>query len=887
MNPNPRPITKRERVSQFCGVLVALISGAALAGWFTGSVVLKGIGDGYIPMAPNTAVIFFLLGLILATYRSTSGRFLLFARLAAVVAIAIVTTRLSEYLTGVDLKVDHWFFRFPAEHLGLAPVGKMAFFTAMTFMLVGAALLLATLSKPRWANDVAKGLSVVITFIGLMFSLGYFYGAPLMYGGQSIPMALNTAICFIVFGCGLLIRGSIRDVNERRQAKEALQKAYDELEARVEERTRELHAQQDFLRAVVDTSPNAIFVKDSQGRFTLVNQAVEDAYGRSAKEIIGKTEADFNGYHEEIQTFVKDDTEVIQTLRPKFIPEEQLTNHKSGETRFFQVIKVPLKLPGTETVQLLGVATDITDRKRSEQALRQSEERYRLLFESNPQPMWVYDIETLLFLAVNDSTVFHYGYSREEFLTMTIKDIRCHEDLPALLKEVSKEDSGVKAAGTWKHRKKDGSPIDVEIISHPLVFGERNAKLVLAKDITERKRAQEALHETEEQLRQSQKLEGVGQLAGGIAHDFNNLLTVIGGYTDLLLTGSELNEPAREKMKEIKKAAERASSLTRQLLAFSRKQVLKPELLDINSLVEGVGKMLGRLIGEHVETILSLKPEVGTINADPSQVEQVLINLVVNARDAMPNGGKITIETANVELDPAYSDMHIAVKPGSYVMLAVSDTGSGMDAETRKHIFEPFFTTKEVGKGTGLGLSMIYGIVKQSGGNIWVYSEPGKGTSFKVYFPRVQAEGAESVAVREPAENFQLPVAKTILLVEDEEMVRKLACDILQSGGYQVLVAKNGEEAIETCKTHTGTIDLMVSDVVMPGMNGKQVAERVRPLHQEMEVLFMSGYTDDAIIQHGVLEPGTNFLEKPFTAEALISKVRETLTKAQGSRRDS
>lgn len=752
MKANLWPLIIYERVSRACGVFVVIISGTALAGWFTNSVTLKGIRAGYIPMAPNTAVMFLLLGVILATFTSNSKKFLYAAKVAPVLAMAVAIARLSEYVTGVSLSVDHWVFRFPAEQLGLAPVGKMAFFTAMTFVLLTVAFVLLVFSQQRWLNSVAQALSVIVTFIGAAFSLGYLYGAPLLYGGRSIPMALNTAICFFLSGVGLLVRASMRDINERRTAREALQKAHDELEVRVRERTAELQAQREFLRAIVDTSPNAIFVKDSEGRFTLVNKAVEDAYGRAAEEILGKTEADLNGYHEEIQTFVRDDQEVIQTLQAKFIPEEQLTNAKTGETRSFQTIKVPLKLPGTETVLILGVATDITERKQSEQALRS----------------------------------------------------------------------------------------------------------------------------TEEQLRQSQKLEAVGQLAGGIAHDFNNLLTVIGGYSDLLMQTPSLSASDREQMEEVKKAAERASSLTRQLLAFSRKQVLKPEIIETNGLVEGLGKMLRRLIGEHVEIITSLKPDAGKINADPGQIEQVLINLAVNARDAMPNGGTITIETANVELDQAYSDMHIAVKPGPYVMLAVSDTGAGMDADTRKHIFEPFFTTKELGRGTGLGLSTVYGIVKQSGGSIWVYSEPGKGTTFKIYFPVVTPEQETRPSTKSPHDTFTT-VTETILLVEDEEIVRKLTMNILQTRGYQVLAASHGEEALGICEAYSGTIDLLLTDVVMPRMNGKQVAESIRLMRPEIAVLFMSGYTDDAIIHHGVLDPGTNLLDKPFTADSLCSKVREAL----------
>jgi CheY-like chemotaxis protein len=333
----------------------------------------------------------------------------------------------------------------------------------------------------------------------------------------------------------------------------------------------------------------------------------------------------------------------------------------------------------------------------------------------------------------------------------------------------------------------------------------------------------------------------------------------------------KLDDISRERLEEIKNAGGRAASLTRQLLAFSRKQVLKPELIEPNALVEGIGKMLRRLIGEDVEIVTVLRPEVGTINADPGQIEQVLINLVVNARDAMPDGGTITIETANVELDAAYAGAHIAVVPGFYVMLAVSDTGMGMDAETKKHIFEPFFTTKEVGKGTGLGLSMIYGIVKQSGGNIWVYSEIGKGTTFKIYLPRFDDRRKRKESNNEPLETCN--GTETILVVEDEEMVRKLARDILEERGYRVLVAANGEEALRICAE--SDIHLMLTDVIMPSMNGRTLAERTSG--RGLRVLYMSGYTDDAIIRHGVLEPGTNFLEKPFTPDALARKVKEVL----------
>ncbi|HEY3348957.1 MAG TPA: ATP-binding protein [Thermoanaerobaculia bacterium] len=380
----------------------------------------------------------------------------------------------------------------------------------------------------------------------------------------------------------------------------------------------------------------------------------------------------------------------------------------------------------------------------------------------------------------------------------------------------------------------------------------------------------------EESLRQSQKMDAVGQLAGGVAHDFNNLLTAILGYADLLASRPAIEGGAREEVAEIRNAGERAATLTRQLLAFSRKQVLEPVVLHVNDLVGDLEKMLRRLIGEDVDLVSILDPSVGNVRADPGQLEQVILNLVVNARDAMPRGGKLTIETANADLDEAYSQRHAAARPGRYVMVAVSDTGFGMDASTVEHIFEPFFTTKEKGKGTGLGLSTVYGIVKQSGGNIWVYSEPGKGTAFKVYLPRVDDAVAEGVS----AEASPLPAAaanETILLVEDEESVRTLARRILVGHGYRVLEASGGEAALEAFRAHGARIDLLVTDLVMPDMAGTDLAARLNERHPDLRVLFMSGYTGDAAVRSGQLVQGRAFLQKPFTPAVLLRRVRDSL----------
>ena len=393
----------------------------------------------------------------------------------------------------------------------------------------------------------------------------------------------------------------------------------------------------------------------------------------------------------------------------------------------------------------------------------------------------------------------------------------------------------------------------------------------------ERKRAEAERKSLEEQLRLSQRLEAVGSLAGGVAHDFNNLLSVILCCTEFAMAKVREEDHVRNELWEVKKAGERAVSLTRQLLAFSRKQVLQPVVLNLNQIAAGVEKMLRRILGEDIDYVQVLAPDLGRVRADPGQIEQVLMNLVVNARDAMPEGGKLTIETSNVDLDEEYAARHVAVKPGPYVQLAVSDTGCGMDAKTQARIFEPFFTTKEKGKGTGLGLSTVYGIVKQSGGNIWVYSEPGQGTTFKIYLPR-ELSGSTTVTASRLAAVVTPPTAtETILVVEDEEAVCNIAKQILCAASYTVLTAASPNDALLTCNAYQGEVHLLLTDVVMPQMSGRVLAERLVLARPGIKVLYMSGYTDEAIVHQGTLDPGTHFIAKPFSAADLTTKVREVL----------
>lgn len=381
----------------------------------------------------------------------------------------------------------------------------------------------------------------------------------------------------------------------------------------------------------------------------------------------------------------------------------------------------------------------------------------------------------------------------------------------------------------------------------------------------------------EEQLRQTQKMEAIGTLAGGVAHDFNNILTAIIGNAELALMTVDKDDSSQKELKEIKAAGESAAALTRQLLAFSRKQIIQPKILNFNELLAGIEKILVRLIGEDVEILMIPESALWPVEIDPGQMEQVIMNLAINARDAMPKGGRLTIETANMDLDSNYFLEHgIEARQGSYVMLAVSDTGSGMDKETQEHIFEPFFTTKNVGKGTGLGLSTVYGIVKQSNGFVWVYSEPGQGSTFKIYLPKVKGD-VEEEEERERIYVGEVAGSETVLIVEDDDSLRKLTRTFLKQNGYKVLEAENGEDALRISKEHEGPIELMITDVVMPKMSGKETAERLQPLYPQMKVLYMSGYTDDAIVHHGVLAPGLNFLGKPFSPKALLRKVRMVL----------
>jgi len=524
-------------------------------------------------------------------------------------------------------------------------------------------------------------------------------------------------------------------------------------------------------------------------------------------------------------------------------------------------LKVRSKRPGDSEIRHAA----------AEQALRDSEIRYRRLFETAQDGILILDAKAGSITDVNPFLVKLLDYTREEFIGKELWDIGLFKDIEA--SKAAFRELQEKQYVRYENlplKTRDGRSINVEFVSN--VYGVNGKKVIQCnvRDITQRKLAERS----EQQLRQAQKMEAVGELAGGIAHDFNNLLGVILGYCEILEEQSDLAAPSRKMIVEIHNAGIWAKDLTRNLLAFSRRQLLQPVFLDLNATVDHIGTMLNRLIGDDIELVCVLSRDLGTVKADPSQVQQVLMNLALNARDAMPRGGKVTISTANMEIDETYAGQQAFSKPGSYVTLIVSDTGIGMDKATQSRMFEPFFSTKEAGKGTGLGLSTVYGIVKQSGGWISAYSEPGHGTTFKIYFPR--CEEAPAIIPQEKVAPLR-GGSETILLVDDAAPLRKLTRRLLEDCGYTVFDAGDAVEAIGMAGQHLGPLPLMITDVVMPGLSGPDLAKKLGPSRPETRVLYTSGYIDDAIIGPLVTGSHSAFLEKPFSRDALVRKVRELL----------
>jgi two-component system cell cycle sensor histidine kinase/response regulator CckA len=853
----PDPYT---RTAQIGGLCVAAIGGAALVGWATGSRVLKAGGSGFIPVAPNTAILFVLLGVGLAMAAVSLRPARVFVRLAIAVSFIAAGARLVEYFAGADLGVDQWMFAVPSESVGLAPVGKMAFFTALSFVFASLALLPQALaprrlpSRARYVDDLARAAGLLVTLVGLVFSLGYVYHAPLLYGGRSIPMALPTAVGFLVLGLAVTVPAILRDQADRRE----------------QERSR-AHIDGAFEHAAV-----GIALVSPDGRWVRVNRALCGIVGYTEQELLATTFQAVT-HPDDLEADLTATRQMLAAEIPTYEKEKRYL-HKQGHVVWILLTASLARDAAGRPLHFITQIQDITERKRAEAA----HTRQALVFDTISDGVIVMDVEGSV-TDWNPAAERIFGYTRDEMLGRDI----AHIHQPRLGGRVEREiRAGLARDGRWSGElpflRKDGAEgvADVVVVVQRDARGSPTAWIGVNRDVTERKRTEEALRKSEDQLRQSQRLEAVGQLAGGVAHDFNNLLTVIKAHAEFALEDLGAGHPQSVDVQTIRGAADRAAALTRQLLAFSRRQVLEPRVLDLNELVTQFEKMVRRVMPADIGIVTKLAADLTTVEADPGQLEQVLMNLVVNARDAMPEGGTITVETANVELDRTYAARHAPVEivPGPYVALIVSDTGTGMDQVTQARIFEPFFTTKERGHGTGLGLSTVYGIVKQSGGYVWVYSEPGQGASFRVYLPRASSVAAEAPPTGEPVAVRR--GVETILLVEDDALVRGVARRVLAKNGYHVLEAANGADAMHVSAEAEGRIDLILSDLVMPEMGGRELAAQLHVRHPGARVLFMSGYTEDAALRRNVLEPGEAFLPKPFTPDALARKVREVLDTA-------
>jgi len=643
--------------------------------------------------------------------------------------------------------------------------------------------------------------------------------------------------------------------------------------------SRDLEKNLSLLRGITEGTTDAVFVKDLDGRYVMINTAGARFLGRTVTDVIGKSDAEL--FSPAVgKTIMKRDRQVLQAGETQTYDE---FGTAAGVTRLYSATKGPLRDPSGQVIGLLGICRDITAQKRAEEEIRQSQQKLSIHIEHTPLAVVEWDLDFRV-ANWNPSAERIFGYTREEALGQHahfIVPTHIRERVDEVWRDLLEHKDGARTSSRYQFARndniaKDGRLISCEWYNTPLVddAGRVLGVASLVQDVTERVGL-------EESLRQSQKMEAVGRLAGGVAHDFNNLLTVILGYSQILADELPASSRLSESNAQIRSAADRAAGITRQLLAFSRKQVLSPRVINLNEILVNLDSLLRRLIGEDIEVLSAPARDLGSVKADPGQIEQVVMNLALNSRDAMPTGGKLTIETANANLDETYARDRQPVVPGRYVMLAVSDTGEGMSTETQSRIFEPFYTTKEVGKGTGLGLSMVYGIVKQSGGYIWVYSEPGRGTTFKIYLPRAD-EPVESAASEKKSDGVQRGT-ETILLVEDDPQLRQLSTSVLSHCGYHVLVAASPEEGLAVCKANQREIQLLVTDVVMPRMNGRQLAEQILQVCPKLRVLYISGYTNNAIVHYGVLDPGLWFLPKPFTLSALVAKVREVLDAAGSS----
>lgn len=1046
----PRDVRNGSLFSRVASVAAVLVGSLSLLGWLLAIPALTGIFPGLDTMKPNTALCFVLVGVSLwLTQRRPSAlkgarvQLMPVARVlgGAVGLVGLLT--FAEYLFPLSLGIDEVLFRSAVLAGEALHPGRMSGATALGVLLLGGSVLLMSNRRPY----PAQGLALLAFLNGLIACVGYLVNAEALYqipGYSSMP--LRVGILFVVTSMGVLAARphvgvmaavtseSMGGVMARRvlplvlvvpvlfswlRWRTQLAGLYGlELGVAIstlgvvivfaavlwlsamwlngiDDRRREVEQRNYDLAAIVESSSDAIFSKDLSGTIISWNHGAERLYGYSPGEMIGQPiitiiPAELRG----------EETELLREIAAgRLVTREQTRRQrKDGSLVDVSLIISPVRDPKGQIVGASTIAHDITERKRAEDALRDSEGRYRRLFETAKDGILILDEHSGLIIDVNPFLTGLLGYRREEFLGKSLWDIgpfRRSQESKIAFQEL--KDNRYIRYEDLPLETRTGQRVNVEFVSN--VYGVNGASVIQCniRDISARKRAEEELRKSEErfskafrssplavtisteadgryldvndaylqmvgrqrgevvgrtveeldfwaqpshrlemlqqlrergrltgfhaqyatskgeireadmaaelielegqacvlvitrdvtetqqleaQFRQAQKMEAVGRLAGGVAHDFNNILGVIIGYSDLSLGLIAPESPANRYMEQIKKASHRAVELTRQLLAFSRQQVVFPKILDLNEVVQNVTTMLQRLVGDDVA--ISFRPTVPIecIKADPGQIEQVLMNLVVNARDAMPKGGEIVIETGHAELDEHYASQHPGANAGQYVVLSVSDTGCGMDEKIKAQIFEPFFTTKGIGQGTGLGLSTVYGIVKQGGGTIFVYSEPGLGTTFKIYFPRVAGK-AEQLARSHEAAGIPRG-SETILVVEDDPHLRELTVSILLDAGYRVIAAGNAEAALDMVKASKPEIQLIVTDVIMPGKTGVELVALARAIHPNLRSLFVSGYTGDLVALRGGLVPETAFLEKPFTRSSLLKKVRSALQSGQ------
>ncbi len=914
---NSRVVPDCRRASQAAGVIVALIGGTVLAGWALDIPALQSVFPGLSAMEANIALSFVFAGVSLwylaKERQSRKTRYI--ARGGAIVVGGVGLFALSEQLYQWEVGIEQLLAPGAAGPNGVSAPPHTAPTVVLAFFLLILALILM---NARGGRRVVGPLTFLSAFLLLMTLVGYLYRVNALfdsasYGQKTLHYGITlTILCAgLLFACpelGLmkvLTGKTVGSVVARRLAPAVLglpllvgwlilkgQRAglygFDlgtsllvlsvivvfavmiawgagTLHTMDQERVRReeaLRHSESLFRAVCDASPTGVFFFDTHGSVLYANPADLRMAGLSWRGRMGLYW--LRAIHPEDRERVIRDWQAAVRGEKLFAAVGRYL-HEDGTIIWWEAKTAPVMVGG-KLLGYVGMVQDITERKQLEEARMQ----LSAIVESSDDAIIGAGLDGLI-RSWNAGAERISGYSAEEILGLPVSILVAPERRDQVPQILEKLISGERVESRETVLvTKEGHQVDISLTVSPIK--DKTGRIVgasgILRDITRQKRL-------EDQLRQSQKMEAIGLLAGGVAHDFNNLLTAILGYSELVLTRMAESDPARGDVDQIMKAADRAAALTDQLLSFGRKQMLQPEVLDLNQIVTNMEKMLGRVIGEDIELVVVPEPGLKRVEVDPGQIEQVIIHLAVNARDAMPQGGKLLIETRTVDPSKAAAHSPGGAPNAGFVMLTVSDTGCGMDAGTKAHLFEPFFTTKDRGRGTGLGLSTVYGIVKQSGGHIWVDSEPGKGTKFRIHLPatnkpmgRVEAGRVRAIGSRG---------WETVLLVEDDERLRNLVRESLHMNGYRVLEAENGREALRICERYDGTIQLVVTDVVMPVMSGGELVEQLASSYPEMRVLYMSGYTEDAIVRHGVVEKSVAFLKKPFSPDTLARKVREVL----------